>query len=150
MSGEGGVTPRITLFFQAYSVVRGFHLSARWLRPTRDANKVLHEPHEFWFLSVHEVKHDGFRIIARKDGLRVRLYSRPGNDLTKRFPLIVEAMARLPSSCTIYGDAVACDVGGLPSFDLLRHRQQVADEVIPAGSRVAPSRWRFAGRRDAA
>jgi ATP-dependent DNA ligase len=31
---------------------------------------------------VHEIKHDGFRVIARKDGARVRLYSRPGNDLT--------------------------------------------------------------------
>src|SRR5258708_20996250 len=39
---------------------------------------------------LHEIKHDGFRIIARKDGERVRLYSRPGNDLTRRFPLIVE------------------------------------------------------------
>jgi ATP dependent DNA ligase-like protein len=44
---------------------------------------------------LHEIKHDGFRIIARKDGDRVRLYSRPGNDLTYRFPLIVEAVARL-------------------------------------------------------
>ena len=26
---------------------------------------------------LHEIKHDGFRIIARKDGERVRLYSRP-------------------------------------------------------------------------
>ena len=34
---------------------------------------------------LHEIKHDGFRIIARKDGPRVRLYSRPGNDLTCRF-----------------------------------------------------------------
>jgi ATP-dependent DNA ligase len=33
---------------------------------------------------LHEIKHDGFRIIARKDGDRVRLYSRPGNDLTRR------------------------------------------------------------------
>jgi hypothetical protein len=32
-----------------------------------------------------------------KDGTRVRLYSRPGNDLTWRFPLIVEALARLRS-----------------------------------------------------
>jgi ATP-dependent DNA ligase len=38
-------------------------------------------------------KHDGFRLIARKIGKRVRLYSRPGNDLTWRFPLIVEALA---------------------------------------------------------
>jgi hypothetical protein len=29
----------------------------------------------------------GFRVIARKDGNRMRLYSRPGNDLTYRFPL---------------------------------------------------------------
>jgi bifunctional non-homologous end joining protein LigD len=36
---------------------------------------------------LHEIKHDGFRIIARKDGDRVRLYSRPGNDMTRRFPL---------------------------------------------------------------
>jgi bifunctional non-homologous end joining protein LigD len=31
---------------------------------------------------LHEIKHDGFRVIARKNGERVRLYSRPGNDLT--------------------------------------------------------------------
>jgi hypothetical protein len=31
---------------------------------------------------LYEIKHDGFRVIARKDGDRVRLYSRPGNDLT--------------------------------------------------------------------
>jgi hypothetical protein len=49
-----------------------------------------------------------FRVIARKDGPRVRLYSRPGNDLTQHFPLIVEALARLrASSCTIDGEA-AC------------------------------------------
>jgi bifunctional non-homologous end joining protein LigD len=43
---------------------------------------------------LHEIKHDGFRIIARKTGAQVRLYSRPGNDLTRRFPLIVQC-ARL-------------------------------------------------------
>ena len=34
---------------------------------------------------LHEIKHDGFRIIARKSNGRVRLYSRPGKDLTGRF-----------------------------------------------------------------
>ena len=54
---------------------------------------------------LHEIKHDGFRVIARKDGPRVRLYSR--NDLTYRFPLIVEALAKLRShSCIIDGEAV--------------------------------------------
>src|SRR5262245_47566643 len=42
---------------------------------------------------LHEIKHDGFRIIARKNGAQVRLYSRPGNDLTDRFLLIVETLA---------------------------------------------------------
>jgi ATP-dependent DNA ligase len=39
-------------------------------------------------LWLHEIKHDGFRVVARKDGDRVRLCSRPGNDMTRRFPLI--------------------------------------------------------------
>jgi bifunctional non-homologous end joining protein LigD len=73
---------------------------------------------------LHEIKHDGFRMIARKDGDRVKLYSRPGNDLTERFPLIVETMARLRSrSCIIDGEAVACDEKGLASFDLIRHHR---------------------------
>jgi hypothetical protein len=71
---------------------------------------------------LHEIKHDGFRIIARKDGDRVRLYSRPGNDLTRRFPLIVDAIGRLRSrSCIIGGEAVACGDNGVATFDLIRH-----------------------------
>jgi bifunctional non-homologous end joining protein LigD len=73
---------------------------------------------------VHEIKHDGFRIIASKDGVRVRLYSRPGNDLTDRFPLIVETLANLRSrSCIIDGEAVACDDNGLAVFDRIRCRR---------------------------
>ena len=72
---------------------------------------------------LHEIKHDGFRVIARKEGKRVRLYSRPGNDLTYRFPLIVEAMAKLrSSSCIIDGEAVACGEDGIASFDRIRYR----------------------------
>ena len=44
---------------------------------------------------LHEIKHDGFRIIARKNGSPVRLYSRLRNDFTHRFPLIVETLAQL-------------------------------------------------------
>jgi hypothetical protein len=39
------------------------------------------------------LRHPASRMIARKDGAKVRLYSRPGNDLTYRFSLIVEALA---------------------------------------------------------
>ena len=74
-------------------------------------------------LWLHEIKHDGFRVIARKEGKRVRLFSRPGNDLTARFPLIVEALARLrPRSCIVDGEAVSCGEDGIASFDRIRHR----------------------------
>jgi ABC transporter substrate binding protein/ATP dependent DNA ligase domain len=60
----------------------------------------------------------------------VRLYSRPGHDLTKRFPLIVEALARLRSrSCVIDGEAVACDDNGIALFDLIRHHR-ASDSVF--------------------
>jgi bifunctional non-homologous end joining protein LigD len=72
---------------------------------------------------LHEIKHDGFRVIARKQDARVRLYSRPGNDLTERFPLIVEALARLRSrSCIVDGEAVACDDSGIAQFNRIRYR----------------------------
>jgi ATP-dependent DNA ligase len=74
----------------------------------------------FW---LHEIKHDGVRLIARKNGVRIRLYDRLGGDVTQRFPLIVDAMARLPS-CTIDGEAVVGDDSGVPSFDLLQRRQR--------------------------
>ncbi len=73
---------------------------------------------------LHEIKHDGFRVVVRKVGKRVKLYSRSGNDLTERFPLIVEAMARLGAhSCIIDGEAVACGEDGIASFDRISYRQ---------------------------
>jgi ATP-dependent DNA ligase len=73
---------------------------------------------------LHEIKHDGFRVIARKDGDRLKLYSRPGNDLTDRFPLIVGALTQLrPRSCIIDGEAVACGEDGIASFDRIRYRR---------------------------
>src|SRR6476646_6461178 len=65
---------------------------------------------------LHEIKHDGFRVIARKQGARVRLYSRPGNELTERFPLIVEALARLRShSCILDGRRLPATTAASPS-----------------------------------
>src|SRR6476620_3368337 len=74
-------------------------------------------------LWLHEIKHDGLRVIGRKDGDRIELYSRPGNDLTERFPLIVEALARRRShSCIVDGEAVACDDSGIAQFNRIRYR----------------------------
>jgi ATP-dependent DNA ligase len=40
---------------------------------------------------IHEIKHDGFRVMVRRDGKKVRLISRNGKDLTYRFPLVVQS-----------------------------------------------------------
>ena len=72
---------------------------------------------------VHEIKHDGFRVVARKFDQRVKLFSRSGNDITERFPLIVQAMARLDAnSCIMDGEAVACGENGIASFDRICNR----------------------------
>ena len=82
---------------------------------------------------LREIKHDGFRVIARKEGKRVRLYSRPGNDLTYRFPLIVEALAKLrSSSCIIDGEAVACGDDGRADFNRIRYRHHDAGVFLYA------------------
>ena len=44
---------------------------------------------------VFEIKHDGFRFVCRRDGDRVRVFSRNGRDWTDRVPLIAEALAAL-------------------------------------------------------
>jgi bifunctional non-homologous end joining protein LigD len=75
---------------------------------------------------LHEIKHDGFRVIARKEGTRVKLYSRPGNDLTDRFPLIVEALAKLrPRSCIIGGSLLRRrrHLSGAATLRMQLHRQ---------------------------
>jgi len=70
---------------------------------------------------IHEIKHDGFRVMARRDGKKVRLISRKGKDLTYRFPLAVQAVAALPvHSCVIDGEAIISDATGLAVFSLVR------------------------------
>jgi bifunctional non-homologous end joining protein LigD len=69
-------------------------------------------------------KHDGFRVLARKDGSRVKLITRNGYDFTDRFPLIVDGIASLPmETCIIDGEATVVDQNGLLVFDLLFYRQ---------------------------
>jgi bifunctional non-homologous end joining protein LigD len=79
---------------------------------------------------VHEIKHDGYRLMARRDPVGIRLLTRNGHDWAPRYPLIVEAMNVLKvRSCLIDGEAVACDENGLAVFELLREK--------PAGRHVS-------------
>jgi bifunctional non-homologous end joining protein LigD len=78
---------------------------------------------------IHEIKHDGYRLIVQREGKRVRLFTRNGHDWTDRYSLIVEAALRnRSSSFVIDGEAVLLGVDGVSDFDGL-HSRQHDDEV---------------------
>ena len=67
-------------------------------------------------LWVHEIKHDGYRLVVRRDGARVRCFTRGGHDWADRFPAIVEAAPRIQaSSFMLDGEAEA-------RLDAMRYR----------------------------
>jgi len=75
---------------------------------------------------LHEIKHDGFRILALRDAAGVRLYTRNGNDFTKRFPLIVAAIATLPvRSCLVDGEAIVSNDSGIIGSKAIARRQLI-------------------------
>jgi ATP-dependent DNA ligase len=49
---------------------------------------------------LHEVKHDGFRLMARRDSAGIRLLTRNAHEWTDRYPAVVAAMIEyaLPTS----------------------------------------------------
>jgi bifunctional non-homologous end joining protein LigD len=82
---------------------------------------------------IHEIKHDEFRVIARRDAAGVRLFTRKGNDFTGRFPQIAAAVAALPArSCLIDGEAIVTDDNGLAVFELVRRHRHGASAVLCA------------------
>jgi hypothetical protein len=96
---------------------------------------------------IHEIKHDGFRIMARRDAAGVRLITRKGNDLTRRFPFIAIAVAALPvPSCLIDGEAIVSDEAGLAVFDRIRGHGGTSSPFflcLAPRSRCASSRGRL-------
>ena len=75
---------------------------------------------------IREIKHDGFRIIARRE-------TRNGHDFSVRFPAIAAAVGALPvRSCVIDGEAIVCDEAGLAVFELIRRQGTHLDTVLCA------------------
>ena len=73
---------------------------------------------------IYELKFDGIRLIGVKRDKKVSLLSRNQNDLSVRFPEIVEALKNLPArDCVIDGEVVALDEEGRSSFQLLQARE---------------------------
>jgi bifunctional non-homologous end joining protein LigD len=82
---------------------------------------------------IHEIKHDGFRILAKQNPEGVHLFTRKGYDLAVRFPLATTAVAALPAcSCLIDGEAIARDQNGLAVFEMIRWRRHDQDVVLCA------------------
>jgi bifunctional non-homologous end joining protein LigD len=80
---------------------------------------------------IHEIKHDGFRLIARRDVAGVRLFTRRGLDWTDRYPSIAAAVAALSCrSCLIDGEVVICGEDGIPVFDRLRYGHHPQMEAV--------------------
>jgi bifunctional non-homologous end joining protein LigD len=71
---------------------------------------------------IHEIKFDGYRIVARVDGGRVRLLSRNGNDWTTRFQGVANAVARLPvTRALLDGEVCVVERDGTTSFQALQN-----------------------------
>jgi ATP-dependent DNA ligase len=73
---------------------------------------------------VHELKHDGYRLIVHRRGAIVRLRGRNGVDYTDRLPAIVSAAEGIGiPSFTIDGEAVVVGPDGLSHFEELRRKE---------------------------
>jgi ATP-dependent DNA ligase len=59
---------------------------AGFIEPCRPSKATTPPSGPFW---VHEIKHDGYRLLVRKDGSRIRCFTRNGHDCGDRFPGIV-------------------------------------------------------------
>jgi bifunctional non-homologous end joining protein LigD len=79
---------------------------------------------------LHEVKYDGYRIIGRKAGGDITLFSRSGLDWTVRFPAIAEALLSLPAeSALVDGEVAFVLPSGITDFKSL---QQHIDSPHPS------------------
>lgn len=88
---------------------------------------------------VFELKHDGYRVLAMKNGQSARLLSRRGNDLISWFPEIAAELKKLPD-LVIDGELVMLDTRGHSEFHRLRGRCAIRDpRRIEAAARVRPA-----------
>src|SRR5262249_16726513 len=82
---------------------------------------------------IHEIKHDGYRLMAWRDANRVGLFTRNGHDSADRDLPVVMAVRALPvRSCLIDGELVVTRPDGVASFELLRGRKDDARAFLYA------------------
>lgn len=77
---------------------------------------------------LFEVKLDGFRVLAIKEGGEVSLISRHGNSLNRKFFYVAQALQMLPDGTVLDGELLALDENGRSSFTLIQSfRSQAAN-----------------------
>src|SRR3954454_20116142 len=82
---------------------------------------------------LHEIKFDGYRVIARKDREQVRLWGRTTSDYSKAFTRIRDAVAALPvNSAVLDGEAILLRPDNTSNFEGLRSRQGQAGAILVA------------------
>jgi bifunctional non-homologous end joining protein LigD len=82
---------------------------------------------------LHEIKFDGYRVVARKDGAQVRLWARTTSDYSKAFTRIHDAVAALPvDTAVLDGEAVVMRPDNSFDFEALRSRQGQAEAILIA------------------
>jgi len=82
---------------------------------------------------IHEIKLDGFHIMARRSNGNVQLLTHKDANFSNWFPQIVATLMALPvRSCFIDGEAVVCDENGLAVFDLICGYEHDAAAVLCA------------------
>ena len=78
-----------------------------------------------------EPKWDGFRALVHCDGLRTRVLSRRGHDLTDRCPELAPLARALRRPCVLDGELVVLDAAGVPSFEAMRRRGLLGRIELP-------------------
>ena len=69
---------------------------------------------------LHEIKYDGYRVLAAVARKQVRLYTRSGQDWTEKFQPLANAFARLDFHALVDGEVVVFEPGGRTSFQALQ------------------------------
>jgi bifunctional non-homologous end joining protein LigD len=70
---------------------------------------------------LHELKLDGYRLLCRVKGGKVAIRSRNGQDWTRRFPGLAEALRALPAKAALVdGEAVVYGAHGRTDFSALQ------------------------------
>lgn len=79
---------------------------------------------------LYEIKIDGYRAIAGRSGNKILFRSRRGNDFTRKFASIANALRSLPNETLVDGEVAALDEQARPSFNLLQNYQSSRGALV--------------------